>query len=314
MTSDINGTVVAIQGVAVSSTTPTDGYVLTYVAADSEWEPKPVSAGTIDGYVYFTSSGTWTCPAGVTSVLCIGAGGGGGGSGGWCRQDGSVGFGGGGGGAAIQQTQYVITTPGTNYSITIGAGGSGGNGGSGVSDEPGNPGSDGSPTKMTYSSTNYFYTLGGGGGGSSAFGGDPNWASGTPFAGTISNGGWIASSYGNYYSLLPILPGAGGNAANNNGVVNTQAGMMNFIGGYSGGSAGSNGYTSSFGGGGGGGAGPQGVGGNGGNGSTTNGVAGSNGSNASINTAAGGGGGGGGYYSSGGNGGAGGSGYLYIVY
>ena len=40
MSSDINGTVVAIQSVTVSSTAPTDGQVLVYINADVQYEPK----------------------------------------------------------------------------------------------------------------------------------------------------------------------------------------------------------------------------------------------------------------------------------
>lgn len=52
MATDVNGTVVGIQGVAVSSTSPSDGQVLTYVTADSEWEPKTPGANTMYGYIY----------------------------------------------------------------------------------------------------------------------------------------------------------------------------------------------------------------------------------------------------------------------
>lgn len=58
----------------------------------------------------FTSSGTWTCPAGVTSidVEAIGAGGGG-----------TINVGGGGGGAYSASTAISVT-PGNNYTITVG--------------------------------------------------------------------------------------------------------------------------------------------------------------------------------------------------
>src|ERR1700733_3309513 len=114
MTSDINGTVIGIQGTPVSSVNPNDGYVLTYVAADSEWEPKsiPTSSGTLNNNAYFTSTGTWICPAGVNYVLCIGAGGGGGGG----AANNTV-YGGGGGGGSVQQTSYVNVTPNTTYTV-----------------------------------------------------------------------------------------------------------------------------------------------------------------------------------------------------
>ena len=79
------------------------------------------------------TSGTYTVPAGVTSITVMTWGGGGGGGGGnsGCTQQG-VGSGGGGGGFA-QSTLAV--TPGEVYTVTIGAGGAAGannaNGGAG---------------------------------------------------------------------------------------------------------------------------------------------------------------------------------------
>lgn len=84
--------------------------------------------------VAFTSSGTWTVPSGVYSAefLVVGAGGAGGGT------DNSVNtrqaLGGGGGGGSVK-IQTLPVTPGTSYTITIGAkgtgsvGAAGGNGG-----------------------------------------------------------------------------------------------------------------------------------------------------------------------------------------
>lgn len=76
-----------------------------------------VNAGpTID---IFTSSDTWTCPAGVTTatIRCWGGGGAGGG--------GSVsGAAGGGGAGGSFATSSISVTPGNNYTVTVGAGGS----------------------------------------------------------------------------------------------------------------------------------------------------------------------------------------------
>jgi len=73
--------------------------------------------------VDFTSSGTWTCPAGVYSAefLVVGAGGAGGGSGATATFHNA---GGGGGGGAVKKI-ILTTTPATSYTITIGAKGTG---------------------------------------------------------------------------------------------------------------------------------------------------------------------------------------------
>lgn len=80
MSDTANTKVTGIQNVPVSPTTPTDGYVLTYVESNSSWEPQPQSQRGFKKE-YFTSDGYWTCPDGVTNILVIGAGGGGGGGG-----------------------------------------------------------------------------------------------------------------------------------------------------------------------------------------------------------------------------------------
>ena len=73
--------------------------------------------------VPFTTSSTWLCPAGVTTIQveAWGAGGGGGG-GGTGNKDG----GGGGGGGAYINNNTVAVTPGVTYTITVGNGGNGG--------------------------------------------------------------------------------------------------------------------------------------------------------------------------------------------
>ena len=65
----------------------------------------------------FTSSGTWACPANVTTVLLIGWGGGGGGS---FNLSGNP-----GGDGAPLGVRVSGVTPLTNYSVTIGSGGGG---------------------------------------------------------------------------------------------------------------------------------------------------------------------------------------------
>lgn len=72
---------------------------------------KNASTTTSTTSATFTTSSTWTCPAGVTSVTVDAWGGGGGG--------GSTNGGGGGGGAYVRNTT-VSVTPGTEYDVTIG--------------------------------------------------------------------------------------------------------------------------------------------------------------------------------------------------
>lgn len=81
-----------------------------------------VTAG-INDIELFATSGSWTCPAGVTKafVLVVGGGSGGAGNAGSVANGGYGGFG----------VGLVTVTPSTIYTITIGAGGAGSNTGAG---------------------------------------------------------------------------------------------------------------------------------------------------------------------------------------
>jgi len=273
---DIDGTVVAIQGHDVANTNPDDGYVLTYDAGDAEWQPKPVQATGLRT-ACFTVDDTWTCPDGVYNVLAIGCGGGGGGAA----------YGPAGGGA-LQQTGYISVTPGLTYDIEIGAGGTGGIGGVNGGSYPTNQGNDGLPTKFSYSSSILFLTRGGGGANSTSQGGN---CANMKYAGTS----------------LQFEPAAGGIGS---GYDPYRYGNVNYINDYSGGIPGT-GYTGS---GNGGGAGPYGNGANGGNGHVSG--NGENGYSAAANSGAGGGSGSAGdgsQYNSG-DGGNGGSGAIRLIW
>lgn len=71
----------------------------------------------------FTTSGSWICPAGITSIIVLGQGGGGGGGAGGLFPTSSIG--GGGGMATFLVPRIIEVVPGTTYTITIGAGGTG---------------------------------------------------------------------------------------------------------------------------------------------------------------------------------------------
>jgi hypothetical protein len=72
----------------------------------------------------FTSTGTWLCPAGVTSIKveCWGAGGGGAGA----SNSGNLYTGGGGAGGNYSVNNSITVVPGTTYNVTIGSGGTAG--------------------------------------------------------------------------------------------------------------------------------------------------------------------------------------------
>jgi len=233
------------------------------------------------GHTSFLADGTYTTPAGVTSVdyLVVGGGGGGGTAGG------------GGGGAGAYRTGTLTVTGSTDYSITVGGGGTGGVFGAGSPSGVGTAGGDSIFLSIT--------SAGGGQGG--APGNRTGYDGGSGGGGNDGYPGGTGGSYGNNGGSAGSNIGGGGGGAsvagqNVSGTVggNGGAGTASSITGasvtYAGGGGGSQqGDT-------GGGAGGAG---GGGAGSPTVLVDGSPGT---ANT---GGGGGGGGYSDGGNGGSG---------
>jgi hypothetical protein len=99
----------------------------------------------------FLDSGTWTCPAGVTSVQALVVAGGGGGG---ATPNGSSGGGGGGAGGLVYSSSIPVT-PGATYSVVVGQGGVGGAQASGLY-----VGGDGKNSSFTN-----IVAYGGGGGG-----------------------------------------------------------------------------------------------------------------------------------------------------
>jgi hypothetical protein len=168
----------------------------------------------------FTSSGSWTAPAGITTVFCrLWAGGAGGGG----SSSTTAASGGGGGGGYADNILTVV--PGTSYTITIGAGGAGGTGSSGGT----NGGSSSFSTLLAASGG-----VGGGG------------ASGS----SAGNGG----SGGNGTSGTVTMPGGQGNAGQTNtAVYGGRGGDSGGGGGAGGGQQGGTGAPAATSGGGGGG-------------------------------------------------------------
>lgn len=89
--------------------------------------------------IEFTSSGSFTVPAGVTSIIVLAQGGGGGGGGG-AKSSAMATRSGHGGVATYLVPRVFSVVPNTTYTIIIGSGGSGGQGGTGALSTPGDDG------------------------------------------------------------------------------------------------------------------------------------------------------------------------------
>jgi hypothetical protein len=109
----------------------------------------------------FTTSGTWTCPAGVTSVQIEAWGAGGGGAGASSSSNLYSGGGGAGGNYAKQTTITVV--PGQTYTVTIGAGGTAGS----TNSNAGFGGNGGTTSFISATPTTLLSVTGGSGGNSS---------------------------------------------------------------------------------------------------------------------------------------------------
>jgi hypothetical protein len=214
----------------------------------------------------FTSSSTWTAPAGVTSVSVAAIGGGAGGGGGSSDNVAtSGGGGGGGGGAAANGTVTVI--PGNVYTVTVGAGGAGGagaNAGGGAASNGGAGGDTWFDTSGTVLAKGG--SAGGGGNGSGISAAAGGQASASIGSTTYSGGNGGSDSAVNPFSGSGGGSSAGTSVAGNNGanaaLNSSAAGGAAPSGGGAGGNgenksgtAGTNGQAAGAPGGGGGGAG-----------------------------------------------------------
>lgn len=166
--------------------------------------PITITGGTITDvgsyrFHTFTTSGSFTVNANLTSYVLVVAGGGGGG--------GHVG--GGGGGGEIKEGNAVILSPGT-YTVVIGGGGSGGP----ATSESGGGSNGGN------SSFGILYTSVGGGGGANVYdagraGGSGGGGGGNGGSSTASNGGYgnVGGPGGGFVQGLWACGGGGGAGA-----------------------------------------------------------------------------------------------------
>ncbi len=263
-----------------------------------------------DVFSYTGGSQSWTCPSNVDTVILRGVGGGGGkGRAGNALNNASA-PGGGAGGSAIESEVVLRVTPGTTYTVTIGAGGAG-------ATIAGSQGGNGGDTTFANGATilaSFTGAQGGRGGQTdnvNAQGGGPVkqvtplWNVHPTFPGAGGMGSFVSSQN---------FPGAGYDSAHGQGgdagLVGTNAGTLLGGGGGGGGGGGASlrpGITTK-----------GGSGGNGGNGNAAGaGSAGGNGGGGGIGAGGGGGGGGGSGTTgtpAGGNGGGGGHGRLMVLY
>lgn len=278
--------------ITVTGLTVGVSYTFKVMATNAYGQSYPSAASnsitaTVVTCATYTTAGTysWVAPAGVTSVAAVAIGGGGSGAATWT---GSSSNGDGGGGGGLGYRNAISVTPGSSYTVVVGAAGIGASGSNG-----------------TAGSQSYFVStcIARGGGGGAGFSGSPG-TGGTYTGAGGGNGGNGGSGSGGG-------GGAGGYSGNGgNGGANTSSNTCGVAGSGGGGGGGSTTAVNNGGGGGGGvGFWGQGINGNprvanyhGGSGSTIDGVQAFY-INAPTNTLRPGGSGGGHPNTSGGNGG-----------
>ena len=280
----------------------------TYDAAGDYYSGQVAGSATYSVFTTTPGGGTWTVPAGVTSVEALVVAGGGAGGNGYA--------GGGGAGGIVHHTSFAVT-PGADVTVTVGAGGAAGN-----TSAAANKGSDSVFSTMT--------ATGGGGGGTSVAasssggsGGGGGMIDGTDGTGgaagqpAVSGATVYANAGGNGEGAPDYTAGGGGGAAaagsNSSGNAAGPGGagkqFSNFTSygessGYFGGGGGGS-YNSAY-------ATSAGTGGIGGGGNGRE-LSAGNGYNATANTGSGGG-GGGRYWAPVTYSGAGGSGFVGLLY
>jgi len=152
------------------------------------------------GQQLFTSNGTFTVPAGITSfsAVAVAGGGGAGGSPGTSQYSGA-----GGGGGALAYGSITGVSPGESFSVNVGNGGTGGNAGA-------NNGSAGGESFVRRNS-NSIYMIRAGGGNGGSYSSNVNTSGGTVLVGSGGSGGTGGRS------LLNNGGGGGGGAGGYSG-------------------------------------------------------------------------------------------------
>ena len=155
----------------------------------------------------FTSSGTWTKPAGCRAVVVEMVGGGGGGGGVDGQGAGTAGGAGGGGSGTYGRTTVIDVTSVTDAAVTIGAAGTGAAAGN-------FQGNNGGQTKIVIGATTYSVSGGAGGYGRNAV---SNAFSHTSGGGAVSAGDTQNVFGGVQYGEMGVATGTGGSASGGSG-------------------------------------------------------------------------------------------------
>jgi hypothetical protein len=191
----------------------------------------------------FFASGTWTCPAYVTSVRLYGCGGGGGGGGGAGSSGtaGAPGYGGSGGGAAVPSSVTMPVIAGTTYSVTVGSAGNAG--AAGTSGAAGGVGTQGGATSFG-SLVSFLGAAGGVGGILGASGVAAAGIGGSPYSYLPATANAMFAGQGGASSASTGLAAAG--YAQPLGNAGGAGGTTTYGGGGGGGSIGAGGAGASF--------------------------------------------------------------------
>jgi len=194
----------------VTSGIPTSGQISFSDFRGQGWDVQVLAAVFDRNNTTTGQDFTWTVPTGVTeiSAFVVGAGGGGGGNDGTSGPTSSAGGGGG------SSWGYWTVTPGTSYTLRIGAGGASGNGNTGAD------GGDGGDTYIKSGSTVLLQGGGGGGGVSNTSSSNSGGAGGTT-TGTQRGGGGVGGQGGDGGN---DTAGSGGGGAGGYGGVSSAKG------------------------------------------------------------------------------------------